>query len=130
MSLPSRNGQNLLVIFFCMTKFTGWFAIILCILSLAPSLVPGAISIMGLALSLVALYISLYSIIDSGKKYFHITLFIVITGVLFVNDAMRLWEPLAPLNVRMIFYAVFILILLIFIIIAHHFAKPHSDTHD
>ena len=111
-----------------MTKFTGWFAVALALLSLAPSFIPGAISIMGLLLSLLALFISLYSVIDSGKKYFHITLFISTLGALFVNDAMRIWKPLAPADILLMLYGMFALAIIIFITIAHYFDKPDSKA--
>jgi len=113
-----------------MTKIAGWFAIILALLSLAPSAIPGAVSIIGLIISLTALFISLYSVIDSGKKYFYITLLITSFGVFFINDAMRLWNPLAPVDVRVIFYAIFLTTAIVFTIIAYYFAKNDSTNQD
>ena len=74
---------------------TGWLAISLALFSLVPSIVPGALSIFGLMLALTALLISIVSVKTAGKRYFSVTLAIVVIGVLFVNDGLRLWSPLA-----------------------------------
>ena len=63
----------------------GWITILTAILSLAPSVVPGGVSLMGLMISLGALFISLLSVSSGRKYYFHITLAIVSLGILFIN---------------------------------------------
>lgn len=91
-----------------MKSVIGWLAIVLATLSLAPSFVPGAMSLMGLLTSLGALIISLLSITNGKKIYFNITLVIVVTGVLFINDALRVWQPIPmPINVKIAMYGIF-----------------------
>ncbi|VAW84582.1 hypothetical protein MNBD_GAMMA16-529 [hydrothermal vent metagenome] len=51
-----------------MKNAIGWLAIVLAVLSLAPSLVPGAMSIMGLLASLGALIISIFSVSHGIKS--------------------------------------------------------------
>ena len=91
-----------------MKKITGWVAILLAVFSLAPSFVPGAISFLGLLVSLVALTISVFSVGRGRKNYFVITLAIVVFGVFFINDALRLWGSLPmPMNVKLTMYGLF-----------------------
>ena len=96
-----------------MNNIIGWAAITLAVLSLAPSIVPGAVSIMGLFISVLALIISIFSVTDKSKKYFNITLMIVFAGVFLVNDALRIWEPLPmPMDSKILIYAVFFLVVI------------------
>lgn len=69
----------------------GWLAVTLAILSLVPSFVPGAASVIGLLMSLLALPLSLFSIRKRGSHYFRIVLGIVVIGMLLVNDSLRIW---------------------------------------
>jgi hypothetical protein len=75
---------------------------------------------MGLAFSLIALFISLFSINKKiGKKYFNITLFIVLIGVVLINDVLRVWESLPiPLSNKLTLYAVFSVLALCAIFLA------------
>lgn len=94
-----------------MNHVVGWIAIGLAVLSLAPSIVPGAVSMMGLLMSLGALIISIFSVSSKGGKYFNITLIIVFSGVFLVNDALRVWDPLPmPINAKIAMYGVFSLV--------------------
>lgn len=96
-----------------MKNAIGWLAIVLAVLSLAPSLVPGAMSIMGLLASLGALIISVFSVSHGIKKHFNITLIIVVLGVFFINDALRVWESITiPINVKLTMYSLFGLVVL------------------
>lgn len=95
-----------------MKKVIGWLAIILSMVSLAPSIVPGAMSLMGLLLSLFALMLSILSVEINNRKFFNITLAIVVFGVLLVNDALRIWESLTmPVDIKLMVYAVVVLII-------------------
>jgi len=69
----------------------GWLAITVAVLSLLPSFVPGAASVIGLLMSLSALLISLFSVRNSGKRYMRIVVAIIIAGMLLVNDSLRIW---------------------------------------
>lgn len=94
-----------------MKVIIGWVAIILAILSLAPSIVPGAVSVMGLLISLGALIISVFSISVGHKNYFNITLAITFFDVFFVNDALRIWGSLPSLiNAKITMYGLFFLV--------------------
>ena len=106
-------------------KVVGWVAIVLAILSLVPSVVPGAISIMGFLVSLGALVISIFSVSSEGKKHFNITLIIVVVGILLVNDALRVWDPLPmPINAKLIMYGIFFLV----VVGSMFFAKKLSEN--
>ncbi len=94
-------------------KALGWLSILLAILSLAPSFVPGAMSIIGLFVSLVALVISIFSVSYSKNNHYKITLIIVIVGIVFINDALRVWQPLPiPFNIKITLYSIFVLVVL------------------
>ncbi|HEB92841.1 MAG TPA: hypothetical protein ENI94_05120 [Gammaproteobacteria bacterium] len=91
-----------------MKELTGWAAILLAVFSLAPSVVPGAMSVMGLSVSLTALIISVFSVSSGRKNYFIVTLTIVVFGVFFVNDVLRVWASLpVPMNVKFTLYGLF-----------------------
>ena len=98
----------------------GWVSVLLAVLSLVPSVIPGVVSVIGLAFSLIALFISLFSINKkTGKKYFNITLFIVLIGVVLINDVLRVWESLPiPLSNKLTLYAVFSVLVLCAIFLA------------
>lgn len=94
-----------------MSVVTGWSATILALLAVVVSFGPGATSMIGLAMSLMALLLSLFSVKVNGKKYFRLTAFFVIAGALVVNDALRIWEPLPmPLDFRLSVYAILVLV--------------------
>ncbi len=95
-----------------MKKFIGWLAIILAILSLAPSIVPGAMSLIGLLVSLFSLILSIFSVEINNRKFFIITLSIVVFGVFLLNGVLRVWEPLPmPGDTRLMVYGVLALII-------------------
>ena len=83
----------------------GWFAIAISVVSLAPSIVPGAVSLIGLLLSIGALMLSLLSIHNGDDLQYRITFVIVVTGILLLNDALRLWNPIPMLvSTRIMLY--------------------------
>ncbi len=90
-----------------MKRAAGRVAVFVAILSLAPSFVPGAVSVMGLLASLGALVISIFSVNGDSKYHFYITLTIVVLGIFFINDALRVWEPLPmPINAKVTMYGI------------------------
>ena len=102
-----------------MARLTGWTAMILAMFSLAPSFVPGALSVIGLLLSLAALIISVFSVKTCGKVFFMTTLGIVAFGVLLVNDGMRLWDPLdLPKELELALYSLAACVALICLFVA------------
>lgn len=102
-----------------MATLMGWTAIILAIFSLAPSFVPGALSVIGLLLSLAALIISVFSVKTCGKVFFTTTLGIVAFGVLLVNDGLRLWDPLdLPNDLKLALYGLAVCVALICLFVA------------
>ncbi len=112
-----------------MKSLMGWLAIVLATLSLAPSFVPGAMSLIGLLTSLGALIISLLSITKGKKIYFNITLIIIVTGVLFINDALRVWQPLPmPINAKITMYGIFGLVVLISLFAAKEISEKEKVT--
>ncbi|RJF92008.1 hypothetical protein D3871_25440 [Noviherbaspirillum saxi] len=95
-------------------------AVTVALFAIAPNLVPGAISLFGVVLALLALALSLFSINKNGKKYYRTTGVIVIGNVLLINDALRLWEPLPmPLNIRLSLYGLVLVMVVICASIAY-----------
>ena len=107
-----------------MKKIIGIVSVILAVLSLLPSIVPGAVSVMGLFISMGALVISIFSISRGDRYYFIITLFIVFFGVFFINDALRIWNSLPiPINAKLAMYAFFAFVVLGSIFFARKLSK-------
>ena len=107
----------------------GWLSILLATLSLAPSFVPGAMSVMGLLVSLTALVISIFSVSYNKSNYYKITFIIVIVGVVFINDALRIWQPLPmPFNVKITMYSIFFLVVLVCMIFAKKLSNDKKVT--
>ena len=87
---------------------TGWLAIAVALFALVPSVVPGAVSVFGLLISLTALIVSVFSVKKKGRKYFTITMILVFVNVLLVNDGLRIWSPLEmPMNMKLALYGLF-----------------------
>ncbi len=97
-----------------MSVAAGWMAIVLVLFSLVVSIVPGAISVIGLTTSMVAVVLSLFSIKKKGRKYFGVTISLALAGMLLMNDALRVWNPLPmPYIIRLGLYGVAFLVLAI-----------------
>ncbi len=91
----------------------GWFAIATSVFSLAPSMAPGAVSLIGLVLSIGALMLSLLSIRDGNDLQYRVTLVIVVLGILLLNDALRLWDPIPmPISTRIMLYGMVSVVIL------------------
>jgi len=72
-------------------RYIGWFSIVLALFSLAPSLIPGAMSLLAFYLSLTSLIISISTIKTAGIFFFKITAIIVGSGMLITNDYLRVY---------------------------------------
>jgi len=96
-----------------MKNTIGWVAILLAVFSLAPSIVPGAMSLMGLLIALFSLIVSVFSVAQNRKSYFNITLVIVLLGILVANDTLRLWGSLAeaPVQFKLTTYGISFLVI-------------------
>ncbi|MEE9412563.1 MAG: hypothetical protein V3V22_05870, partial [Methylococcales bacterium] len=71
-----------------------------------------------------ALIISLLSITNGKKIYFNITLIIVVTGLFFINDALRVWQSIpVPINVKITMYSIFGLVVLISLFAARELSE-------
>ncbi len=81
------------------------------IFSLAPSVVPGAMSLIGLLISIFALVLSVFSVAKGRRGYFIATLITVIFGMLVANDTLRLWGAFSgvPVQLKLPAYSVFFL---------------------
>lgn len=107
----------------------GCLSILLAILSLAPSFVPGGMSVIGLFISLTALVISIFSVSYNKSNYYKITLTTVIVGVVFINDALRVWQPLPmPFNAKITMYSLFFLVVLVCMIFAKKLSNDKEVT--
>jgi len=91
-----------------MKNAIGWVAILLSIFSLAPSIVPGAMSLIGLLISIFSLVLSVFSVEKEKRKHFMVTLVIVIFGILVANDTLRLLGaiPRVPMSFKLSAYGV------------------------
>ena len=102
------------------SKLTGRAAVILAIFAIVPGFVPGAVSIFGLALSMLALVLSLFSVRQNGPKYTWITVVITTAGILLANDVLRVWSPVPmPVDLRLGLYALVLLVAIACILVAH-----------
>jgi len=83
----------------------GWTAIAMALFSLVPGIVPGAVSLFGLMISMVALILSAFSVTQDDERYFRTTAIIVIAGVFLVNGTLGLWQPPAmPFAIKLGLY--------------------------
>lgn len=93
--------------------YIGWFSIVLAFLALAPSLIPGALSLLAFYLSLVSLIISITTIKSFGIIYFKRTSIIVGFGMLIINDYLRIYGSLPPQSTwveKMSLYGIYLII--------------------
>lgn len=110
-----------------MTRLVGWFAVLLALISLAPSFVPGAMSVIGLSISLLSLAISVLSVRRVGQKFFRATLAIVLFGALLVNAVLRVWLPMgAPIEVTMSLYGALCLVVVGCIAVVNRIARDEK----
>ena len=110
-------------------KITGWLAILLALLFLLPSFVPGAMSILAFLASLDVLVVALFSVSRGRRNHFNATLVIVVSGVLFINDGLRLWDPLPmPINFKPTMYGIFFMVVLACVIAASQLSRNKSTT--
>lgn len=111
-----------------MGMVTGWLAIALALFALAPSIVPGAFSVFGLLISLIALIVSVFSVKEKGRKYFTITMIIVIVSVFLVNDGLRIWQPLEmPINMKLVLYGLFCFVVMVCAFLVARLAPVKSN---
>ena len=97
-----------------MSMVTGWLAIALALFALVPSIIPGAFSVFGLILSLTALIVSVFSVKAKARKYFTITMIIVLVGVFLLNDGLRIWKPLEmPIPIKLALYGLFFFVVMV-----------------
>ena len=80
-------------------------------------------------ISLVALIASVFSVKKKGKKYFTITMVIVLINVFLVNDGLRIWQPLEmPINIKLTLYGIVCLVVLVCIFIVARLAAVKKPT--
>ena len=112
-----------------MSIVAGWLAIALALFALAPSFVPGAFSVFGLLISLVALIVSVFSVKEKGKKYFTITMTIVFFNVFLVNDGLRIWKPLEmPIYIKLSLYGIFYFVVMLCAFLVARLAPVKNDA--
>jgi hypothetical protein len=107
-------------------KILGWLSIVLAILALAPSVVPGAMSVLALYVVIFALIISIITIKSGTAFYFKLTAIISAIGIFIVNDALRLYGSLPQSSglLKLSVYSIFIIIC----VLANRYAKTHIDV--
>lgn len=113
-----------------MKIFIGWFAIALSVFSLGPSIVPGAMSLMGLGIALLSLILSVFSVSKDKNKHFVITLTIVVLGLLVANDTLRLWGSISgvPLQFKLVTYGVSFSVLIVTSLVASKLSRSTKAT--
>lgn len=85
-----------------MSKWAGRASVVMAILALVPGIVPGAVSMFGLALSMLAMAVSLFAARKNGPGYTWATALISVAGALLVNSTLLVWDPApVPLAVRL-----------------------------
>ena len=106
----------------------GWFTVILAVLALFPSLMPGAVSLFGLLLSLIALLLSTLSVKKGTTVFFKITMVTTAIVILLVNDTLRLWGAIeTPILIKVFLYImIFIAYVLSVMIVKKTQAKPKN----
>lgn len=78
---------------------------LLVLFALLPSIVPGAMSIFGLVISLAALILSVGSVRDHSMAYVYATLHLVLVGIFVTNDGLRIGDPLRmPVHLKFSLY--------------------------
>jgi hypothetical protein len=75
-------------------KIFGWMSILVVTLVLAPSVVPGAMSMLASYIALMSLITSIITIKSGDVFYFKITAIISAIGLFIVNDGLRLYGSL------------------------------------
>ena len=85
-----------------MGKWAGIGAVVMAILALVPGIVPGAVSMFGLALSMLAMAVSLFAARKNGPRYTWTTAVISVAGALLANATLLVWYPApVPLAIRL-----------------------------
>ncbi|GAA4094828.1 hypothetical protein [Zhongshania borealis] len=79
-------------------KILGWVSIVVSILILAPSFVPGAISILASYIALLAILASIITIKSGSILYFKITASISAVNIFVVNDGLRIYGSLPEIS--------------------------------
>lgn len=94
-----------------MGKLTGWIAILLALFAMVIGIVPGAVSLMGIAVSMSAVLLSLYSIRKNGCQYFGVTAALAWIGTFLSNDSLRIWSSVPmPSAIKFAMYGVVFLV--------------------
>lgn len=106
-------------------KIIGWLAIGIGLFSLAPSVVPGAMSVIGLFISIFALILASISIKSGTHLYLQIVTSIYALGVLLFNDGSRLYfaNPNATVEYKVVVYT----ILAVFVTVVIYNAKANKS---
>lgn len=68
--------------------------------SFAPTFVPGAMSLIGLIISHLALVLALASVVPNLIIYFRVVLAIVLVGLLLVNDALSIYGAMPEVRLQ------------------------------
>jgi hypothetical protein len=89
-----------------MSTIIGWLSILSGLLAMVVNLAPGGVgSLIGLMCSLLAVFLSLFSVRRQGPKYFGVTLILAAASILLLNHALNVVDPLAmPLGIRIGLY--------------------------
>ena len=93
-------------------KVLGWMCILIEVIILAPSIVPGAMSALASIITLLILVISIVTIKTGNLFYFKVTAVISGISIFIVNDSLRLYGslPQVPWEFQVGFYSLFIII--------------------
>jgi heme O synthase-like polyprenyltransferase len=104
--------------------YLGRCFVFLSFLLLAPSIVPGAISVLAVYLSLFILMLCITTIKFHGSKYFKLTLRVTGLGIFLLSDCFRLYGNDSGIGwtEKLFFYAIYCIIVLF----GHYKIKRHT----
>ena len=107
-------------------KILGWISIVVSLFILAPSFVPGAMSILASYIALLALLTSIVTIKNGNLFYFKTTAIVSAINIFIVNDGLRLYGSLPQIAwfYKISVYSIFITICALTI----RYAKNHVSV--
>ncbi|PID47310.1 MAG: hypothetical protein CSB47_00800 [Proteobacteria bacterium] len=110
-------------------KVLGWVAIIVSVLLLIPSVVPGAVSVIASWLAFLILLVSILTIQSGNFFYFKVTATISAIGLFIANDSLRLYGALpgVPWVYKLTCYGAFIVICILAVLYAKKRATVSTE---
>ena len=113
-----------------MGKWVGRAAVFVAISALVPGIVPGAVSLFAIALSMLAMVISICAARSSGSRYTWMTTIVTVAGMLVTNPTFLVWDPAPiPLELRYGTYALVLFLAVVCMLVAHRIDPVRRAGH-